>query len=61
MTIPSQVYREFVGGLMRIVAVWSGGKDGYTAFHKAVEQGHDVAYLLTYVFAGPSFFTAPDD
>ena len=41
---------------MRVISLWSGGKDGYTGLHKAVEQGHEVAYLLTSVFADPYIF-----
>jgi diphthine-ammonia ligase len=41
---------------MRVLAVWSGGKDVYTAYHMAIEQGHDVAYLLTFVFMEPYIF-----
>jgi uncharacterized protein (TIGR00290 family) len=41
---------------MRVVAYCSGGKDGYTAYHKAIELDHDVAYLLTFVYAEPYFF-----
>ena len=41
---------------MRVAAIWSGGKDVYTAYHKAIEQGHDVAYLLTFVYVEPYIF-----
>ena len=41
---------------MRVVVTWSGGKDSYTAYHKAIEQGHDVAYLLTCVYVKPYIF-----
>jgi diphthine-ammonia ligase len=41
---------------MRLVAIWSGGKDCYTACHKAIEQGHDVAFLLTFNYMDPYIF-----
>ena len=41
---------------MKAIVTWSGGKDGYTAYHKATEQGHEVAYLLTIVYVEPYFF-----
>ena len=41
---------------MRVVVHWSGGKDCCTAYHKVIEQGHEVAYLLTYVYMDPYVF-----
>lgn len=41
---------------MRVAVTWSGGKDSYTAYHWAIEQGHDVACLLTCVYLKPYFF-----
>jgi diphthine-ammonia ligase len=41
---------------MRVAAFWSGGKDCYTAYHKAIEQGHHVAYLLTCDYLEPYIF-----
>ena len=41
---------------MRVVVHWSGGKDCSTALHKAVEQGHEVAYLVTYIYRKPYVF-----
>jgi len=41
---------------MRVAALWGGGKDGYTAYHKVIEQGHHVAYLLTCVYLEPYIF-----
>ncbi len=41
---------------MRVVVHWSGGKDCCTALHKITEQGHEVAYLLTYVYMEPYVF-----
>jgi len=41
---------------MRVVVQWSGGKECCLAYHKAVEQGHEVAYLLTYVYMNPYIF-----
>ena len=41
---------------MKLVAIWSGGKDCYTACHKAIEQGHEVAFLLTFKYMEPYIF-----
>lgn len=41
---------------MRVVVHWGGGKDSCLAFHKAVKMGHEVAYLLTYVYREPYIF-----
>jgi uncharacterized protein (TIGR00290 family) len=41
---------------MRVAVTWSGGKDSYTAYHKAIEQGHDVACFLTCVYLEPYIF-----
>jgi len=41
---------------MRVVIQWSGGKECCLAYHKAVEQGHEVAFLLTYVYMEPYIF-----
>ena len=41
---------------MRVVIQWSGGKECCLAYHKAVEQGHEVAYLLTYIYRTPYVF-----
>jgi diphthine-ammonia ligase len=41
---------------MRVVVHWSGGKDCCTALHKIIEQGHEVAYLVTYVYMEPYIF-----
>jgi diphthine-ammonia ligase len=41
---------------MRVAAFWSGGKDCYTAYHNAIEQGHHVVYLLTCVYLEPYIF-----
>jgi asparagine synthase (glutamine-hydrolysing) len=41
---------------MRVVVQWGGGKESCTAYHKAVEQGYDVASLLTYVYMEPYIF-----
>lgn len=41
---------------MRAAAFWSGGKDSYAALHKAIEHGHDIAYLLTFVYVKPYIF-----
>ena len=41
---------------MRVVVHWSGGKDCCTAYHKVIEQGHEVACLVTYVYMDPYIF-----
>ena len=41
---------------MKVVVHWSGGKECCLAFHKVVEQGHDVAFLLSYVYKKPYVF-----
>jgi len=41
---------------MRVVVQWSGGKECCLAYHKAVEQGHEVAFLVTYVYMDPYVF-----
>ena len=33
---------------MKVAVQWSGGKESYLAYHKAVAQGYEVAYLLSY-------------
>jgi len=41
---------------MRVVVHWSGGKECCLAYHKAVAQGHDVAFLLSYAYTDPYIF-----
>jgi diphthine-ammonia ligase len=41
---------------MKVVVHWSGGKECCLAYHKAVEQGHDVAFLLTLKYMDPYIF-----
>jgi len=41
---------------MKVVVHWSGGKECCLAFHKVIEQGHEVAYLLSYVYKEPYIF-----
>jgi len=41
---------------MKVVVHWSGGKECCLALHKVVEQGHEVAYLLSYVYKKPYVF-----
>lgn len=47
---------EAVGGWMRVVVYWSGGKECCLAYHKVIAQGHEVAYLLTYIYVEPYIF-----
>jgi uncharacterized protein (TIGR00290 family) len=41
---------------MRVVVHWSGGKECCLAYHKAVAQGHEVAFLLSYAYTNPYIF-----
>ena len=41
---------------MKVVVHWSGGKECCLAYHKAVAQGHDVAFLLTFKYMDPYIF-----
>jgi diphthine-ammonia ligase len=41
---------------MRVVVHWSGGKECCLAYHKAVAQGHEVAFLLSYAYTDPYIF-----
>ena len=41
---------------MRVVVYWSGGKECCLAYQKMIAQGHEVAYLLTYVYMEPYIF-----
>jgi len=34
---------------MKVAVLWSGGKESCLAYHKAVAQGHEVAFLLTFI------------
>jgi diphthine-ammonia ligase len=41
---------------MKVVVHWSGGKESYLAYHKVIAQGHEVVYLLSYVYKEPHIF-----
>jgi len=41
---------------MKVVVHWSGGKECCLAYHKAVAQDHDVAFLLTFKYMDPYVF-----
>jgi len=41
---------------MKVAVHWSGGKECCLAYHKAVAQGHDVMYLLTFKYMEPYIF-----
>ena len=41
---------------MKVVVHWSGGKECYLAYRNAIAQGHEVAYLLSYVYKEPYIF-----
>jgi len=34
---------------MKVAVSWSGGKESCLAFHKAMAEGHEVAFLLTFI------------
>ena len=34
---------------MRVVVSWSGGKESCLAHHKSVVQGHEIAFLITFI------------
>ena len=41
---------------MKVVVHWSGGKECCLAYHRVVGQGHEVAFLLSYVYKEPYIF-----
>ena len=41
---------------MKVVVHWIGGKESCLAYHKVIAQGHEVAYLLSYVYKKPYIF-----
>ncbi len=41
---------------MKVVVHWSGGKECCLAYHKVIAQGHEVVYLLSYVYKEPYIF-----
>ena len=41
---------------MKVVVQWSGGKESCLAYHKAMAQGHEVVYLLSYDYKQPHIF-----
>jgi uncharacterized protein (TIGR00290 family) len=41
---------------MKVVVHWSGGKECYLAYQKVIAQGHEVVYLLSYVYKEPYIF-----
>jgi diphthine-ammonia ligase len=41
---------------MKVVILWSGGKECCLAYHKVIEQGHEVAYLLSFIYKEPYVF-----
>lgn len=41
---------------MRVVVHWSGGKDCTAALHKVTDLGHEVSYLVTYLYMEPYIF-----
>ena len=41
---------------MKVVVLWSGGKESYLAYQKVIAQGHEVVYLLSYVYKRPFIF-----
>jgi len=41
---------------MKVVVHWSGGKECYLAYRKAIDQGHQVVSLVSYVYKEPYIF-----
>jgi len=41
---------------MKVVVYWVGGKESCLAYTKVIAQGHEVAYLLSYVYKKPYIF-----
>ena len=41
---------------MKAALLWSGGKECCLAYHKAIEKGHNVDCLLTFVYMEPYIF-----
>jgi diphthine-ammonia ligase len=41
---------------MKVVIHWSGGKECCLAYQKALSQGHEVKYLLSYIYSEPYIF-----
>ena len=41
---------------MKVVVHWIGGKECCLAHHKVIAQGHEVVYLLSYVYKKPYIF-----
>jgi diphthine-ammonia ligase len=39
---------------MKVVALWSGGKDSSLACYKAMKDAHDVALIVTFIWERPS-------
>jgi len=39
---------------MKVAALWSGGKDSALACHKAMANGLDVSYIMTFIWDKPS-------
>lgn len=39
---------------MMVAVSWSGGKDSCLAYQKAMAQGHDVTYIVTFIWENPS-------
>ncbi len=41
---------------MKVVVQWSGGKECCLALYKALKLGHEVTYLITYIYKKPYIF-----
>lgn len=39
---------------MRVAVSWSGGKDSYLAYQKALAQGHEICCIITFLWENPS-------
>ena len=41
---------------LKVVVHWSGGKECCLAYHKVIEQGHQIACLLSFEYQRPYIF-----
>lgn len=41
---------------MKVVVHWIGGKESCLAYHKVIAQGHEVVYLLSYLYKNPYIY-----
>jgi uncharacterized protein (TIGR00290 family) len=44
---------------MKVAVFWSGGKDSALAYYKAITEGHNVAFIVTFIFGDWPFVCHP--